>query len=443
MGATAGGAQDIGYFRTTIEAGSVPRSDGLTVEGMLSEHDLPLTSQAPCTEALCLSSAVSVGRGADDDRTSGWVQLGLSSSFDTEHFTRADLDLAVVVDRSGSMAEAGKMQAVRDALHTLVKKLTPRDRVSIVLFDDTVDLLVAPTAVADVAVLDQKIDTIQERGATDIELGLERGFEILANDQAPANLSKRVMLLTDALPNTGATSARSFVGLATKYAEQGIGLTAFGVGLDFGVQLADQISHVRGGAYFYLESPAKVSKVFDRDFDLMVTPIAYDLKIDVSGSNWKLAGAYGVPGYKSLAETATIDVASVFLSRNRGGIVLRFAPPADAVNDDRVAHLTMHYSRPDGSAADAELDARYTGAIPVPEGTSFHEQPGVHKALALTNWVLGVKRALTLHEHGNSPGGRQLLEATRAAFAAEAAALSDPALNREIALLDKLIALVR
>src|SRR5262245_19102462 len=98
LGATPGGAQDIGFSRRQIESGSVPRATDLTVEGMLSEHDLPLEG-APCTEALCLQAALVKANADDDGRTAAWVQLGFSSGLSAETFRRAELNLSVVVDR--------------------------------------------------------------------------------------------------------------------------------------------------------------------------------------------------------------------------------------------------------------------------------------------------------------------------------------------------------
>jgi len=442
LGATPGGAQDSGLFRAKIARGEVPRASDLTVEGMLAEHDLPVISE-PCTRALCLGAATAIATGADDGEQTAWVELGFSTGFEATTFKRPDLDLAVVVDRSGSMT-GGKIEAARAALRKLVAQLGERDRLSIVLFDDQVDVLVAPTFVTGAVkerILEQ-VSGIQPRASTDIEKGLAKGFELVNQDVTSKARSHRVMLLTDAQPNTGRTDAGSFVELAKTNAAKGIGLTAFGIGLDFGQDLAHQIAQVRGGAYFFLEDEAKLSKVFDQDFDYLVTPLAYDMKVAVGAqSSWTFSSGYGVPSASIKDGKLALDVPTVFLSKNKGAIVLRYAPRGDNP-DAAIAHLSIDYVKVDGTPIHQELDATYGGKAPLTPGFAWYQQVGVRKAVALSNWVLGVKKALAMRERGDTASARTQLAATRVAFAAHVTELGDAALKAELSLLDRLIELV-
>ncbi|MCA9636579.1 MAG: hypothetical protein KC420_11185, partial [Myxococcales bacterium] len=53
MGATPGGAQDIEFFRSRVNAGEIPHPNVFTPEGLFSEHDLPLRQGGPCAQLLC------------------------------------------------------------------------------------------------------------------------------------------------------------------------------------------------------------------------------------------------------------------------------------------------------------------------------------------------------------------------------------------------------
>ena len=77
MGATPGGVQDIQAARALIEQGVIPNVEAFVPEGILSEHDLPI-SGPDCTETLCLDAALGI---APDENgvISEWVQIGLSS----------------------------------------------------------------------------------------------------------------------------------------------------------------------------------------------------------------------------------------------------------------------------------------------------------------------------------------------------------------------------
>ena len=77
------------------------------------------------------------------------------------------------------------------------------------------------------------------------------------------------------------------------------GLSVFGVGLNFGNELVYHISKLRGGNFFFLESPEKIAKVFDTEFDYLVTPLVYDLKVRIeTPKGLKLKAVYGLPTWK-------------------------------------------------------------------------------------------------------------------------------------------------
>lgn len=329
LGATPGGAQDIGYIRTVIEEGYVPLPFHLAVEGLFSEHDLPIGEETPCQQLLCVRTALGRAPVFGSGQMNYFLQLGFSSGLDPATFQRAPLNLVVVLDKSGSMSdgsgdELSKMGAVKSALTGVVDKLTPDDRLAIVVFESEYQVLLDSTPVDEPQAIKNLIATIEAGGGTNIEAGLRRGFEIAAANSRPDQRMDRVMLLTDALPNVGRTGEGEFLDLVRQYAEQDIGLSTFGVGFNFGQELILELSRIRGGNYFFLEDNARIEEVFGQDFDYLVTPLAYDLHLElVPGSGHTLSGVYGIQSWTPGDELVELDVATLFLSRNRGAIVIR------------------------------------------------------------------------------------------------------------------------
>ncbi|MEL6178385.1 MAG: VWA domain-containing protein [Myxococcota bacterium] len=322
LGATPGGAQDIGYLRRLIEEGMVPAPDHFEAEGLFSEHDLPLEAEA-CEQMLCISAAHGFGPDFVDGGQTGFIQIGFASGLDAATFERKPLNLSVVIDRSGSMS-GDRIEAARTALERLVDQLSPNDRLSLVVFNNEPQVMLEPTMVNDPNAIKSLVRGLEAEGGTDIESGLRQGFAFVdAHRSSAPEMEHRVILITDAQPNIGATGDSEFVELAQDHAQRGIGLTTMGVGVDFGHALALAIGRVRGANMLYLEDAEKLERVFDQDFEYLVTPLAYDLRLDVRPEQgFRIRDVHGIANWDDSTGMLTLDIPTVFVSRNKGAIVI-------------------------------------------------------------------------------------------------------------------------
>jgi Ca-activated chloride channel homolog len=320
MGVTQGGAQDIQLAREIIQAGGVPTDGFFTAEGLFSEHDLPLSGET-CEQVLCPRAATAMIDPVDGSGNQLLVQLGFGTDITQDEFQRRPLNLAVVVDVSGSM-DGGKLEAVKDALNTMADQLDDDDQVALVAFDDEawIELALEPMDPQGMRALRNAIDRLRPMGSTNIEAGMQLGYGEVAPHAAMAGYEDRVMLFTDAQPNTGNTGLNTFLGMARYYSQSGIGLSVFGVGLDLGTELATEVSETRGGNYFYLADEDAIAKVFDDEFDYMVSPVAYDLEVLVTPrTGWLVGDAYGAP-LDEQAAVVDFGASTLFLSKRNGGM---------------------------------------------------------------------------------------------------------------------------
>ncbi len=441
LGATIGGAQDIGYARKLIQSGKVPQFIDFSPEGLYSEHDIP-TPSSECNDKLCLSLGYGYAPTADNSSNALFVHLGMTSNIKPEEFRRATLQLTVVIDKSGSM-EGESMNAVKHALRQLVARLGPDDELMLVQFNDEAELLLPATRVSDRAAIGKAIDMLTADGGTDIESGLALGFKGLAALPAREGTAKRLMLFTDAMPNVGRTDSGSFRQLTERYAAQGIGFTAFGVGTDFGQQLIYHITQLRGCNFFYLESPEKIAKVFDTEFDYLVTPLVYDLDVRIATpEGLKLTAVYGLPTWKPGDRDAVLHIPTVFLSSNRGAIVLRYerdgdGPLALGVGDE-IATGTLTFTGTDGAQHREQTVLRHSGAGRLEPGTQFYTHDGMRMAVALTNIYFGLRDGCRLLSEGKQKEAIEAIGRGRGIAMLENIALGDNGLADEIKLLEKL-----
>ncbi|MEE2835755.1 MAG: VWA domain-containing protein [Myxococcota bacterium] len=342
LGATPGGQQDIGAARQMLNRGSLPSREMLTYAGIFSEHDLGFANPEPCLsgQTLCVEARVgTVDLIGVEGTSETLVQIGFDTGIETP-FERKPLNLSLAVDVSGSMS-GDRIGATRDALRSLVDSLNDDDVFSLVTFNNEATVLIGPTAGSEKQRLRDAVDRLQAGGGTNIGAGLDASFEQLRLNLTEENRTTtlhRAMLFTDMHPNQGVRDGRSFVRILEEAADDGIGVSSFGVGIDFGADLANQVSQVRGGNYFHLETPEKIRRVFERDFDLMVTPLAYDLEISLlAPAGYEIVDAYGLAGAgtgrcdgQPAGRCIGLTVPTVFLSRGGGGMFLRLALEAGA-----------------------------------------------------------------------------------------------------------------
>jgi Ca-activated chloride channel family protein len=431
-GATTGGAQDLGLARSKVDQGVLPDPEDFPAEGLYSEHDLPVPAAAPCAQTFCVNAATALVPGLTGSANEVYVQLGLSSGIDLAQFKRRPLNLAVVIDHSGSMG-VEKMEAVKSGVLKLIDLLGPDDLLTLVKFDSVATHLIGPQAVTDREPFKAQVREIQSNASTCIECGLRTGFQKLHTRHA-ATRDSRVILLTDALPNVGATGEGEFTELVDAEAQQGFFLTTFGIGLDFGQALVTRISAIRGANYVFLKDD-EPDTAFDEDFDLLVTPLAHDLQLELApGEGFGLGSLHGIPGNGTSGARA--QVKSVFLSRRRSAIVARLTPP-DPVSSARAATVALSFSPISGEPVTQTLEADLpAGEAPVYSG------PAVRKTVALTRLAAIARKSVELHRAGKRSEAIALAGQLAQYLRAEALALADPALDREANFAEKLATLI-
>ena len=143
----------------------------LVANGFFNEHYVA-PPQTDCTQKICLTPGVSVGRDWLTGNHQATLQIAVNTNIDPTTLERKPLNLVVVVDRSGSMYEDNRMEKVKTGLRTLVENLEDTDRLAIVQFDDQVDVLAPFAETLNRPQLLSLVDSLQPRGSTNIYGGL-------------------------------------------------------------------------------------------------------------------------------------------------------------------------------------------------------------------------------------------------------------------------------
>ncbi len=170
---------------------------------------------------------------------------------------RPPLNLALVMDTSGSMAGEAIADA-REAALAIVGLLREDDRLAVVTFNSTTEVLLPSTIVDDdLDEIREKIGHMEAVGTTDMAGGLTAGLqEVMANFDPQG--TNGVVLLGDGVPN----DPNGITAMAQAAGERGIAITSMGLGLDYDETLMGDIASLSGGQFHYIEESSQVAHVF-------------------------------------------------------------------------------------------------------------------------------------------------------------------------------------
>jgi Ca-activated chloride channel family protein len=208
------------------------------------------------------------------------LRVGLQTRGEPEE-TRPDATLTFVVDVSGSMGEPGRLDLVRDALHTLVDQLRPTDAVALVAFTDKARVERKMTRVSDAGALNRAIEKLRPEASTNLDDGLRLGYRV-ARDGFRPGTSNRVVLLSDGLANTGSTDADTILERVREEAAKQIALLGVGVGSQYGDALMERLADRGDGFVVYVSERAQARDVFVHRLPSTLAVRAMDAKAQVT-----------------------------------------------------------------------------------------------------------------------------------------------------------------
>ncbi|MBV8695231.1 MAG: VWA domain-containing protein [Ktedonobacteraceae bacterium] len=173
---------------------------------------------------------------------------------------RMPLNFALVIDHSGSMKGA-KLKNVREAVKMVIDHLEPTDYISVVIFDDSAQVIISSMPCNDKPGMKAAIDRIQDAGGTTMSLGMLQGLGELRRWNIP-NAINRMILLTDGVTNGDSDRCRQ---LAREAAATGIAIYPMGIGQDWDENLLDDIGQLSGGMPAeFIRNPADAMSIFQQ-----------------------------------------------------------------------------------------------------------------------------------------------------------------------------------
>ena len=209
---------------------------------------------------------------------------------------RAPLNLSLVLDRSGSMS-GDKLNYSKKAIDFVINQLTNDDILSVVQYDDNVQVLSSATHLTNKEVLHKKVNDIRTGGSTNLCGGMQEGY-VQVKSEKKANYINRVLLLSDGLANVGITEPDKIQKIAQKnFREDGVAISTFGVGADYNEDLMTGIAEYGGANYYFIDNPDKIPTIFAKELEGLLSVVTQSTKVRVNypTRQLNLVKVYGYP----------------------------------------------------------------------------------------------------------------------------------------------------
>lgn len=238
---------------------------------------------------------------ATDMATSPWnaeaklLRIGING-YDIPKAERPRTNLVFLVDVSGSMNSADKLPLVRDALSQLADQLTPKDKVSIVVYAGAAGIVLEPTNNANY--IKQALSCLEAGGSTAGGQGMELAYATARKHFVKGGVN-RVIMATDGDFNVGISSNDGIETIVKQNRETGITLTTLGFGQgNYNEAMMERVADIGNGNYAYIDGLSEARKVLSDEMAGTIFTIAKDVKIQIE-FNPAAVKEYRLIGYEN------------------------------------------------------------------------------------------------------------------------------------------------
>jgi Ca-activated chloride channel family protein len=364
-----------------------------------------------------------------------YLQLSIVAPV-SEREIRKPMNLAVVLDRSGSMADQNKIEYAKRAVRTLMGQLQKGDIFSFIIYDDVIEVLRRASAVRNVHELYRLLDEVSPRGATNLGGGLAEGLRQVERYGDKEYLN-RVILLSDGLANRGITDPHELRRMVQQFRARSISVTTMGVGLEYNENLMVGLSNSGGGNYYFIESPQTLASIFQRELKSCSDVVAQNATVELTlAKGVRLLDAIGCE-YDGREKRVVIPVGDLYSGEHRELTVELEIPEGSGTV--KVVKGTLRY---DGNLGWFEswpsfaVSVHYTTNFSEVDKNRDHEAQAKADVAVSTRRVDNALRALDKGEREEAARELKAAEATLIASPAAASGASAPMLNEQKAKLE-------
>ncbi|MBS1197285.1 MAG: hypothetical protein H6R18_1070 [Proteobacteria bacterium] len=341
---------------------------------------------------------------------------------------RSPLNVAIVIDRSGSMS-GERIEQARNAAVLAVESLNKDDIVSVVAYDTTVEVVSPAARAANKDAIIEAIRSIRSTGTTALFAGVSKGAQEVRKHLS-RNTVNRVILLSDGKANVGPSSPYELGELGASLGREGISVTTIGLGLGYNEDLMTQLAGFSDGNHAFVANAQDLARIFKLEFGDASAIVAQDVDLVIHL-------AKGIRPLRMLGREGEIVGQNVRVRMNQLGseqekfVMLEVEVPAGksgdkmAVADVDVSYLNMASRNKD--AAKRKVELSYTDSA---EKVAVAMDKKVMKSAVEQVSNVMSKQALKLRDEGKTDEAKKVLNENAAYVQDQAVKLDAPELKK-------------
>lgn len=276
------------------------------------------------------------------EKALNYLKVGLTGFEMKEAGKRVPVNVAIVLDKSGSM-EGERIEKAKASAMEVLERLGPDDILSMVAYADTVEVLVPATKLTDKNAVREAIRRLSAGGSTALFAGVSKGADEVRKF-FDRNRVNRVVLLSDGKANVGPDSPSELGALGASLKREGISVTTLGLGEGYNEDLMTALAAKSDGNHGYVRSADELKKFFGYEFGDVLSVVAQEVTI-------KIECAAGVRPVRMLGRPAEIAGQYVIASLNQiyanqeKYVLLEVEVPADKAGAEQtVATVAVSYA---------------------------------------------------------------------------------------------------
>ncbi len=314
------------------------------------------------------------------------------------HIKRPPVNLALVLDQSGSMNGTKIEQAKAAAIEALTR-LGLQDIFSVVVYDSNIHTIVPAQNARNIQGIIRTIQQIHAGGSTALFGGVSQGAaEIRKNLEN--NYIHRIILLSDGLANVGPRMPADLGRLGAALIKENISVTTIGVGTDYNEDLMARLAQKSDGNTYFVESGFDLPRIFSAELGDVLNVVAKKVKVIITlPDNIKPVNIVGREG-RIRGKQVELYMNQLYGDQEKYALIEVNIPKSTSGLRIKIAQADVTYENPFSQNLEKSTGILYVGFSSDPKKVAGSTNIDVVREYQLNLNALSQEKAIALSDKG-------------------------------------------